>query len=125
MTLDNALLGPLTDEEIHELLTATLHGPLPQAMVHRILNTLAEIPALRADRCPCCKFTFDELRKNLPEVVAITPTARGHALRLCVWCHVAVRDTFTAPAQAQLARQREAALSVVAAIDSQLRRLRP
>lgn len=38
---------PLTDDEIRELLSATLHGPLPTATMHRVFATLADVPRLR------------------------------------------------------------------------------
>jgi len=39
---------PLTDDEIHDLLTLTLHAPLPQKTMTRVMATLAEVPGLRA-----------------------------------------------------------------------------
>jgi len=39
---------PLTNEEIQEMLRATLHGHLPQATMSRVFATLAEVPELRA-----------------------------------------------------------------------------
>jgi len=40
---------PLTDDEIDDLLTSTLHGPLPNLTMSRVLATVAEVPGLRAD----------------------------------------------------------------------------
>lgn len=37
----------LTNEEIRELLTSTLHGPLPKATMQKIFTTLALVPGLR------------------------------------------------------------------------------
>ena len=39
--------GPLTEEEIQEILGATLHGPLPTKTMHRVFATLAEYLELR------------------------------------------------------------------------------
>jgi hypothetical protein len=33
---------PMTPEEVHELLTVCLHGPLPQNTIYRMMATLAE-----------------------------------------------------------------------------------
>lgn len=38
---------PLSDQEINNLLTSTLHGPLPKETLQRVFATLAEVPALR------------------------------------------------------------------------------
>lgn len=35
-------MNPMSPEEVRELLTACLHGPLPQATVQRMMATLAE-----------------------------------------------------------------------------------
>jgi hypothetical protein len=32
---------PMSHEEVHELLTACLHGPLPQTTIYRMMATLA------------------------------------------------------------------------------------
>ena len=50
MTKDEYLksIAPLSDEEIKALTTETMHGPLPQATVKRMLFTLPEISQLRA-----------------------------------------------------------------------------
>lgn len=37
----------LTNAEIYELLTSTLHGPLPKETMQRIYTTLATVPGLR------------------------------------------------------------------------------
>lgn len=41
-------MKPLTDDEINDLLTVTLHGPLPAPTMSRVFATLAEVPELRA-----------------------------------------------------------------------------
>ena len=41
------LLEPMSDEEIRELLGATLHGALPHETMMRVLATLAIVPELR------------------------------------------------------------------------------
>jgi len=38
---------PLTDDEIRELLSMTLNGPLPHTTMQRVMATLAEVPGLR------------------------------------------------------------------------------
>jgi len=38
---------PLSDDEIRELLTSTLHGSLPRPTMLRVFATLAEVPSLR------------------------------------------------------------------------------
>ena len=43
-------MEPLTDDEIRELLGATLHGSLPKETMQRVFATLAEVEALRTDR---------------------------------------------------------------------------
>lgn len=40
-------MTPLTNEEIKELLTETLEGPLPVATMQRVMATLAETRDLR------------------------------------------------------------------------------
>lgn len=39
--MDDMHIKPMTPEEVHDLLTATLHGPLPQETMNRIFATLA------------------------------------------------------------------------------------
>ncbi|HEY5553040.1 MAG TPA: hypothetical protein VIK52_14200 [Opitutaceae bacterium] len=42
-------LNPMSDAEVRELLSATLHGPLPQVTVQRLLATVArDVEARRA-----------------------------------------------------------------------------
>lgn len=41
-------MKPLTDKEIHDLLSETMHGPPPHKTLMRIYATLAEVPTLRA-----------------------------------------------------------------------------
>ncbi len=41
--------APLTDAEIRNLLTTTLHGPLHSSMMTRVYATLAEVARLRYD----------------------------------------------------------------------------
>lgn len=45
-------MDPFTDDEIHELLTITLHGPLPHRTMLRVYATLALVPGLRANQLP-------------------------------------------------------------------------
>ena len=42
-------MTPLSDDEIRDLLTTTLHGNLPRAMMHRMFATLADVSTLRAE----------------------------------------------------------------------------
>jgi len=41
-------ISPFTNDEIKDLLSATLHGPLPQKTVRRLMATVADVPGLRA-----------------------------------------------------------------------------
>lgn len=47
------MTDPLTDEEIYDLLTATLHGSLPKQTMMRVFATLGEVPGLRAKARGC------------------------------------------------------------------------
>lgn len=40
--------APLADDEIRDLLSATLHGPLPVATMSRVFATIAQVPEMRA-----------------------------------------------------------------------------
>jgi hypothetical protein len=40
---------PMANEEIRELLTMTLHGPLPTRTMYRVFATLAEVQEIRAE----------------------------------------------------------------------------
>ena len=76
-------MTPFTDEEIHELLRATLHGPLPAATMHRVFVTLAEVPGLRhASACA----VDTEIEKRLSAVEGSVgrehPSATREALQL-------------------------------------------
>ena len=51
---------PLTDDEIHDLLTRTLHGPLPQKTMTRVMATLAEVPGLRARIATLLKQSYED-----------------------------------------------------------------
>ena len=68
---------PMSDDELHELLNATLHGPLPFDTAMRVLATLGklqkenaelsqrimdleeELGHVNADMCPDCKVPSD------------------------------------------------------------------
>lgn len=51
-------MTPLTDAEIKDLLTATLHGSLPVAMQQRLMATAAECVELRAALRPFANAMF-------------------------------------------------------------------
>lgn len=61
--------NPMTPEEVEELLKATLHGPLPQATVYRMMATLADWKGLA------------EARDKDPLLVAKINTVQWRALR--------------------------------------------
>lgn len=62
------MTDPLSDKEIQELLSATLHGPLPHRTMMRVFATIALVPGLRAnqrlppDICPDCHEDRNELQ---------------------------------------------------------------
>ena len=53
-------LTPFTDDEINDLLSATLHGPLPHATMLRVFATLAEVPGLRARIATLLKQSYED-----------------------------------------------------------------
>jgi len=57
----------LSNDEIHDILTATLHGPLPTKTMCRIFNTLAEMPELRKEKE---NKTSDKLIKDCKKLAA-------------------------------------------------------
>lgn len=62
-----AVFGPLSDDEITEMLGATLHGPLPTATMSRVFTTLALVPGLRQ---LALKAGIDEIiASHLPELL--------------------------------------------------------
>ena len=48
----NNINKPLSNEEIHELFTMTLHGPPNQKTIYRMFATLAEVAELRKEKRP-------------------------------------------------------------------------